>query len=97
MSQSRAAGRGLLLEPGPLALALAPASSGCFWASIKVQHPFPSVSGAVWGGQFDSCLPLSEMPNSLKLTNRQIGSPAPGSSWTAGERLPLGVSPKEAL
>ena len=43
---------------------------------MEVQHPFLSDSGAVWGGQFDSCLLLSEMPNSLKLTNRQIDGPS---------------------
>lgn len=72
-------------------------SSAYSWALTKVQPPFPSDSGAVWGGQFDSCLPLSQMPHSLKLTNRQIDSPAPGPSWTAREFLPLDVSPKDAL
>lgn len=69
--------------------------SGLF--RTEVQHPFPSDSVAVWGGQFDSCLPLSEMPNSLKLTNRQIDGLCLPAPLGQRELSPLDASPKAAL
>lgn len=104
-ASAQPAGPGLRLsqDPAPArarvhAQGLAPAASGCSTLRLarSAQHPpFPSDSVAVWGGQFDSCLPFfSEMPNSLKVTNRQIGGlclRVPLGQW---ERLSWMLLPK---
>lgn len=68
-------GQALFFELRPHAVTLAPASSGCSWALIKVQHPFPSDSGAVGVGSLTAAYPFQKCQTSLKLTNRQIDGP----------------------
>lgn len=90
-----------LLGPGFSSRARTPCRSlgSCLsWLfHTQVQHPLPSDSVAVWGGQFDSCLPFSEMPNSLKLTNRQIDGLCLLAPLGQRARSPRDVSPEAAL
>lgn len=54
-ASAKPAGSELLLSQGPMQ-ELGP---GILWRfHTEVQRPFPSDSVAVWGGQFDSCLPF---------------------------------------
>lgn len=90
-ASAKPAGPGLLLSQDPMQ-----ELGSCVFRLFltEVQRPFPSDSVAVWGGQFDSCLPFSEMPDSLKLTNRQIDGlclPVPLGQW---ELLPWMLLPK---